>query len=74
MKLEDIKSRIEEGLAGAQVEILDPMRDGVHIKAIVVFDGFSGKSLLEQHRMVYGLFSEELKGELHALAMETRSA
>ena len=42
-----IKKRIEEGLAGAQVEIMDPMNDGVHLKARVVYAGFANKPLLE---------------------------
>lgn len=73
MTLPEIKSRIEVGLPGAQVEIQDPYRDGVHIKAVVVYAGFAGKSLLEQHRMVYATLKEELKEEIHALALETRS-
>jgi len=73
MTIPEIQSRIEQGLPGAQVEIQDPYRDGVHIKAIVVYAGFQGKSLLEQHRMVYATLQEELKAEIHALALETRS-
>lgn len=74
MTITEVQQRIEQGLEGSQVEILDPMNDGVHIKAVVVYAGFEGKPLIQQHRMVYDLFQEELKGELHALALETRSA
>ncbi|MBX7057355.1 MAG: BolA/IbaG family iron-sulfur metabolism protein [Leptospirales bacterium] len=73
MTISELQSRIEQGLPGARVEIQDPMRDGVHLKAVVRFAGFSGRPLLEQHRMVYELLREELKGELHALALETRA-
>ena len=72
MSPEDLKARIAKGLPGAEVEIFDPMNDGVHLKACVSYAGFTGKGLLEQHRMVMGLLSEELKGELHALALETK--
>ena len=73
MAPDDIKAKIETGLPGAEVEILDPMNDGVHLKACVRYTGFAGKKLLEQHRMVMGLLKEELGGELHALALETRT-
>ena len=73
MTLSELKARLEAGLDGASVEIQDPYNDGVHIKAVVVYPGFAGKSLIEQHRMVYDLVREELKGELHALALETRA-
>ena len=73
LTLQQIKEKIEVGLPGAQVEILDPRKDGIHLKAIVTYDGFQGKSLIEQHQMVYDTLKEELKEELHALALETRS-
>jgi stress-induced morphogen len=73
MTLEEIKSKIENGLPGSQVEILDPYNDGVHIKAIVTYSGFVGKGVIEQHRMVYDTLKEELKQEIHALGLETRS-
>ena len=68
----EIKQKIERGLPGSHVEILDPRHDGVHIKAVVTYTGFKGKKLLEQHRMVYDTLKEELKEEVHALALETK--
>ncbi|MGV3666031.1 MAG: BolA/IbaG family iron-sulfur metabolism protein [Leptospira bouyouniensis] len=73
MTIPEIQKKIEEGLPGSKVEILDPYRDGVHIKAVVTYNGFVGKGLIEQHRMVYATLKEELKEEIHALALETRS-
>ncbi|MDV6234989.1 BolA/IbaG family iron-sulfur metabolism protein [Leptospira ellisii] len=72
MTIEEIKNKIQSGLPNSKVTILDPHKDGVHIKAIVVYEGFQGKSMLEQHRMVYATLKEELKQEVHALALETR--
>lgn len=54
------------------MEIQDPYNDGVHIKAIVKFSGFAGKSIVEQHRMVYATLKDELKAEVHALGLETK--
>ncbi|TGL76535.1 BolA/IbaG family iron-sulfur metabolism protein [Leptospira jelokensis] len=73
MTIPEIQKKIEAGLPGCKVEILDPYRDGVHIKAVVTYKGFEGKGLIEQHRMVYATLKEELKEEIHALALETRS-
>lgn len=72
MTLEEIQKKIQEGLPGAIVEILDPYGDGVHIQAIVTYQGFKGKSIVQQHRMVYDTLKSELKGEIHALGLETR--
>ena len=71
LSLDQIKGEIEKGLPGAKVEIKDPRRDGVHIKAIVTYKGFKDKSLVEQHQMVYATVKEELKEQLHALGIET---
>ena len=72
LTLEEIRKKIEEGLPGAEVEVLDPRRDGMHLKAIVAYKGFEGKTLVQQHRMVYDTLRDELKEELHALALETK--
>lgn len=73
MTISEIQSKIEQGLPGSQVTILDPYHDGVHITAVVVYSGFEGKTMIEQHRMVYATLSQELKSEIHALGLETRS-
>ena len=72
LALQEIKEKIERGLPHAKVDVLDPRKDGKHIKAIVIYSGFKGKSLVEQHQMVYATLREELKEELHALGLETR--
>lgn len=72
LALEEIQKLIEHGLPGATVLVLDPRRDGVHIKAIVRYSGFKGKSPVEQHRMVYATLKKELKEDVHALGLETR--
>jgi len=72
LTIEQIKKKIENGLPGAVVQIQDPRRDGIHLKAVVIYAGFKEKSLVEQHQMVYATLREELKEELHALGLETK--
>lgn len=40
-----------------------------HFKVLVVSHAFEGKSLLQRHRMVHDILSEELDGGVHALAI-----
>lgn len=68
---QEIQQKIESGLPGAKVEIKDPRKDGMHLKAVVIYTGFRGKSLINQHRMVYDTLREEMKEEIHALSIET---
>ncbi len=71
LTIQQIKEKIEKGLPGCKVDIKDPRRDGIHLKAIVTYAGFKDKSLVEQHQMVYTTLKEELKAEIHALGIET---
>jgi stress-induced morphogen len=71
MKLEDIKARIESSISGSQAEITD-MGGGDHIHAIVIAPAFSGKTLIQQHRMVLDLFQVEIgTNDVHALQVKT---
>lgn len=71
MQPEEIKQIIENGVAGAEVQVSG---DGRHFEAIVVSDTFSGKSMLEQHRMVYAALGDRFDTDaVHALSIKTYS-
>src|SRR5262249_17806561 len=42
-----------------------------HFKVIVVSERFSGRSLIEQQRLVTAVLADELKNGIHALTMKT---
>lgn len=69
MNEEEIKQKIETGLPGSQVNVSG---DGRHFQAVVVSAAFAGKSMLEQHRMVYGSLGDSFQSEtIHALSVKT---
>jgi acid stress-induced BolA-like protein IbaG/YrbA len=71
---EAIRQRIVGALPGSEVEIHDSTGTGDHFEARVVSPAFAGKSMVEQHQMVYAPLQDWLKsGELHALALKTYS-
>lgn len=73
MKASDIKQLVEQGLPGAEVQVLGD--DGQHFEAIVTSPTFAGKSLIEQHRMVKATLGDKFSsGELHALSLKTRAS
>ena len=43
-----------------------------HFQAVVAAPQFKGKSLVDQHRMVYAAVDGLLGGAMHALALKTR--
>ena len=72
MNLEDIKNLIKEAMPDATIEIQDLAGDGNHYSATVTSSQFSGKSKIEQHKMVYNSLKGKMGNELHALALKTK--
>ena len=69
MNEEEIRTKIESALPGSRVSVTG---DGRHFEAVVVSAAFAGKSMLEQHRMVYGSLGDSFESEaIHALSVKT---
>jgi stress-induced morphogen len=71
--VEEIKQRIEAAIPGARAEVEDWTGGGDHFKATVTAAAFAGRSRIEQHRLVYDVFGEEIGGPIHALSLKTLS-
>jgi stress-induced morphogen len=71
---EDLKQRIESAIPGSAAEVVDLTGGGDHFRATVTSDVFAGKSRLEQHRLVYDVFGDEVGGPIHALSITTRAS
>jgi stress-induced morphogen len=69
---EEIKSRIEAAIPGARAEVEDWTGGGDHFRATVVSQTFAGMSRIQQHRLVYDVFGDEIGGPIHALSLTTR--
>jgi stress-induced morphogen len=72
MNLNEIESLIKEAMPDAVVEIKDLAGDGNHYSATITSSQFSGKSKIEQHKMVYNSLKGKMGNELHALAIKTK--
>jgi stress-induced morphogen len=68
---QELKERIEAALPGADVSVEDLTGGGDHFRAEVVSDSFAGLSRLEQHRLVYDVFGDDVGGPIHALSIRT---
>ncbi len=68
---EELKIRIEGALPGAMATVEDLTGGGDHFRAEVVSDRFKGLSRIEQHRLVYDVFGDEIGGPIHALSIKT---
>jgi stress-induced morphogen len=70
---QEIASRIEAGIPGASAAVEDLTGGGDHFRATVVADAFAGRSRIEQHRLVYAVFGDEVGGPIHALSLKTET-
>jgi stress-induced morphogen len=67
----EVKERIERALPGSQATVTDLTGTGDHLRAEVTYDGFASLSRIEQHRLVYDVFGDEIGGPIHALQIKT---
>jgi len=72
MNLKEIEDLIKEALPDAKIDIQDLAGDGNHYSATIESSQFSGKSKIEQHKMVYNSLKGKMGNELHALAIKTK--
>ena len=73
MNAADIERLVKDAMPDAEVTIRDLAGDGDHYAAEIVSEAFRGKSRVQQHQMVYGALQGRMGGELHALALQTRT-
>ena len=71
LKLEEIKGLIKESIPDAQITIQDLAGDNNHYSATIKSKVFSGKSKIDQHKLVYKALKGKMGNELHALALNT---
>ena len=79
---ERIESKVRAGLAPTIFELTDESHQHAghaganpsgetHFRLRVVSERFWGLGLVERHRLVYGLLSEEMRERVHALTLQT---
>jgi stress-induced morphogen len=71
MDINEIERLIKEALPDATIEIKDLRGDGDHYAAHVESTAFIGKTLVQQHQLVYAALQGRVGGVLHALALKT---
>ena len=73
-----IETKLAASLNVKHLEVLNesdshnvPPGSESHFKLVVVAPEFEGKTLVNRHRMINSILADELKGQIHALAMHT---
>jgi len=73
LQLETIEAEIETAIpeANATVRRARGPEDDDHLAATVVSPAFEGKTLVDQHQLVYDALDEYMTTEIHALELKT---
>lgn len=73
MTPEDVRELLESELPDATVEVGHPrgVDDEDHLAATVVSPVFEGKSLIDQHEVVYDALGEHMTQDIHAIELST---
>lgn len=73
MTAEVITNKLLESFPDAKIKASDMTGGGDHWQVQIESTQFTGKSLVEQHQLVYKALGEWMKREIHALALTTKA-
>lgn len=69
LSAQQLESYITQHLACEYIKVLGD--DGTHFEAMIVSAAFVGKSMVQQHQLVYAALGDRMRAEIHALSMKT---
>ena len=81
-RVERIRARLHECLHPLRLEIRDDSAAHAghvggggkgHFRLLIVSEVFSGKTLVQRHRLVHDALASLLESDIHALVLNTRS-
>ncbi|WP_263078696.1 BolA/IbaG family iron-sulfur metabolism protein [Endozoicomonas sp. Mp262] len=75
---EHISRKLQSSIRLSHVEVINeshlhnvPPGSESHFKVILVSDEFIGKMPVKRHQLVYGILANEIRQDIHALALHT---
>ncbi len=69
LSAQQLEAYITQSLACDYIKVLGD--DGTHFEAVIVSAAFNGKSMVQQHQLVYAALGDRMRAEIHALSMKT---
>lgn len=72
MDAEDVQKLVSQNFPVAEITIMDMTGTQDHFEVTVLWEGFRGKSLIQQHKMVHEALAGALEdGRIHAVKIKT---
>jgi stress-induced morphogen len=73
MAQSELEAHLREAFPDASIVIEDLAGDGDHYRARIVSSAFKGLPRVRRHQLVYAALKGAVGGQLHALALDTRT-
>jgi stress-induced morphogen len=71
---ETVRAYIQKAMPDAMVTVTDTTGTMDHLNVRVISNVFTGKNLLDRHRMIYQALDEPMKdGRIHALELSAKA-
>ena len=75
MEPQEVHGILMRKLPGAEITVEDMTGTRDHFEVIVMWSGFNGKGMMEQHKIVHGALKEVMEdGRIHAVKIKTMKA
>jgi len=71
--LGEVRNLLASAFPSAEIEVVDLTGTQDHYQARIVSAAFEGKSIIQQHQLVYRALGAAMDGPIHALALDTRT-
>jgi stress-induced morphogen len=73
MEPDAVAELVEDGIEGARASVSRARgaEDDDHLEAVVVSPAFEGRSLVQQHQLVYDALGEHMTTDVHAVELKT---
>jgi len=69
LSAQQLEGYITSNLACDYIKVVGD--DGTHFEALIVSPEFAGKTMIQQHQLVYAALGDRMRAEIHALSMRT---
>jgi stress-induced morphogen len=70
--IDELKNALNEAFKDSLIEVRDLTGGGDHFEVSIESAAFEGKSMIQQHQMVYAVVGHWINGPVHALKINTR--
>ena len=71
MPIEELETMLQTAFPGGEIHLSSPQQDNNHFRLVLISDRFDGKTMVEQHQLVYEALGDSMREAIHALSLKT---